>query len=37
MTERAVERASGNKAEAARILGIQRQHMYAKLKEIREG
>lgn len=30
----ALERCQGNKAEAARILGIHRQHLYAKLKEL---
>jgi two-component system response regulator AtoC len=33
MIERALDRAKGNKAEAARILGIHRQQLYAKLKE----
>jgi two-component system response regulator AtoC len=33
MIGRALDRAKGNKAEAARILGIQRQQLYAKLKE----
>lgn len=30
---RALTRARGNKAEAARLLGIHRQHLYVKLKE----
>ena len=34
MILRALSRASGNKAEAARILGIHRQHLYTKLKEL---
>ncbi len=34
MIVRALERCQGNKAEAARILGIHRQHLYAKLKEL---
>ncbi len=34
MIERALDRARGNKAEAARILGIHRQQLYAKLKEL---
>lgn len=34
MVVRALERAAGNKAEAARLLGINRQHLYAKLKEL---
>ncbi len=34
MILRALSRASGNKAEAARILGIHRQHLYSKLKEL---
>ncbi len=34
MIQRALARASGNKTEAARILGIHRQHLYAKLKEL---
>ena len=33
MTQRALARASGNKTEAARILGIHRQHLYSKLKK----
>jgi two-component system NtrC family response regulator len=33
MIQRALDRAKGNKAEAARILGIHRQQLYAKLKE----
>jgi DNA-binding NtrC family response regulator len=35
MIARALECAAGNKAEAARLLGINRQHIYAKLKELR--
>jgi two-component system response regulator AtoC len=31
---RALERAQGNKAEAARLLGIHRQYLYTKLKEL---
>jgi two-component system NtrC family response regulator len=31
---RALERAQGNKASAARALGIHRQLLYAKLKEL---
>jgi len=31
---RALARTSGNKAEAARILGINRQYLYSKLKEL---
>jgi two-component system response regulator AtoC len=34
MIVRALERSGGNKAEAARILGIHRQLLYAKLKEL---
>ncbi len=34
MILRALARASGNKAEAARILGIHRQRLYSKLKEL---
>jgi two-component system response regulator AtoC len=34
MIERALQRSAGNKAEAARILGIHRQLLYAKLKEL---
>jgi two-component system response regulator AtoC len=34
MILRALARASGNKTEAARILGIHRQHLYSKLKEL---
>ena len=34
MVARALERAAGNKAEAARLLGINRQHLYSKLKEL---
>jgi two-component system response regulator AtoC len=34
MVVRALERTAGNKAEAARLLGINRQHLYAKLKEL---
>jgi two-component system response regulator AtoC len=33
MIQRALDRAKGNKAEAARILRIHRQQLYAKLKE----
>jgi DNA-binding NtrC family response regulator len=31
---RALARSQGNKAEAARLLQIRRQHLYAKLKEL---
>jgi len=31
---RALTRAAGNKAEAARLLGIHRQMLYTKLKEL---
>lgn len=34
MVVRALERSQGNKTEAARLLGIHRQHLYAKLKEL---
>jgi two-component system, NtrC family, response regulator AtoC len=34
MIERALTRACGNKAEAARILGIHRQHLYSMLKQL---
>ena len=34
MIARALERSGGNKAEAARVLGIHRQLLYAKLKEL---
>jgi two-component system, NtrC family, response regulator len=33
LLERALNRANGNRAEAARILNIHRQLLYAKLKE----
>lgn len=33
MLERALRAASGNRAEAARVLGIRRQLLYSKLKE----
>jgi DNA-binding NtrC family response regulator len=31
---RALARSQGNKAEAARLLQIHRQHLYTKLKEL---
>jgi DNA-binding NtrC family response regulator len=31
---RALMRAGGNKAEAARLLNIRRQHLYSRLKEL---
>jgi DNA-binding NtrC family response regulator len=34
MISRALARTQGNKAEAARLLGIHRQHLYSKLKEL---
>jgi two-component system response regulator AtoC len=34
MIARALERSAGNKAETARLLGINRQHLYSKLKEL---
>jgi two-component system, NtrC family, response regulator AtoC len=34
MIERALDRAKGNKAEAARILGINRQYLYSKLRDL---
>ena len=34
MIQRALDRAKGNKAEAARALGINRQLLYSKLKEL---
>lgn len=34
MVVRALERSQGNKTEAATLLGIHRQHLYAKLKEL---
>ena len=33
MIERSLDRARGNKAEAARLLGINRQLLYSKLKD----
>ena len=35
LVTRALARAGGNKSEAARLLGIRRQHLYAKLQELR--
>jgi DNA-binding NtrC family response regulator len=34
MVVRALERSQGNKTEAARLLGIHRQQLYAKLEEL---
>lgn len=34
LISRALTRTQGNKAEAARLLGIHRQHLYVKLKEL---
>lgn len=34
LISRALARTQGNKAEAARLLGIHRQHLYVKLKEL---
>jgi DNA-binding NtrC family response regulator len=33
LIERALERAGGNRAEAARILGIARPQLYARMEE----